>query len=145
MKDFDLSKFRHKTELNVRFMDVDALQHVNNARYLNFLEESRLAYSEEVLGMYKDLSEMNVVVARIEIDFLRPITFKEKVVIYTRVAKIGNSSFTFESIICAQLNDKIIPSARSVQIVVAFDLKTQKSIPLPDDIKKKVEAYEGSN
>ena len=62
MKDIDLSKFKHHIDLNVRFMDLDALQHVNNARYLNFLEESRIAYSQEVLNMFNNLSELNVVV-----------------------------------------------------------------------------------
>ena len=41
--------YHHEIEMNVRFMDLDALNHVNNARYLNFLEEARLSYSQQSL------------------------------------------------------------------------------------------------
>lgn len=142
MTPIDLNEFKHSIELNVRFMDLDAMHHVNNARYLNFLEESRIAYSQEVLDMFNNLHDLNVVVARIEIDFLRPITFSEKVIVYTRVSKIGNKSFVFDSVICAKINDKVIPSAHALQTIVAFDPKTQKTISLPDTIKQKVADYE---
>lgn len=142
MKEFDLKKFKHCLELNVRFMDVDALHHVNNARYLNFLEESRIAYSQEVLDMFNNLHDFNVVVARIEIDFLRPVTFNEKVEVYTRVAKMGTKSFVFESVICAHSNGKSLPAAHALQTIVAFDPKSQQSIALPDGLKEKVISYE---
>jgi len=145
MNQIDLSKFRHHIELNVRFMDLDALQHVNNARYLNFLEESRLAYSQDILDMFNELHELNVVVARIEIDFMKPITYNEKVIIYTRVPKIGSKSFLFESVICAKRGDKIIPSAHAFQTLVAFDPKSQQSIELPDELRQKVENFESGH
>ena len=99
MQNNQLSNFQHILEVPVRFMDMDALQHVNNARYLNFLEESRIAYSQDLLNTYNSIQELNVLVARVEIDFMRPILFEEKVKVYTRIAKLGNKSFTFESII----------------------------------------------
>ncbi|MAY84426.1 MAG: thioesterase [Flavobacteriales bacterium] len=142
MKDYQLNKFKHHIDLNVRFMDVDALHHVNNARYLNFLEESRIAYSQEILGMFKQIDEFNVVVARIEIDFLQSLAFHDKVRVYTRVSKVGNKSFEFESLICAMRNDKAVPAAHAMQTIVGFDMKTQKSIPIPEDLKLKVNSYE---
>ena len=99
MNEIQLKNYRHSVEIPVRFMDIDALQHVNNARYLNFLEESRIAYSQDLLNTYNSIQELNVLVARVEIDFMRPILFEEKVKVYTRIAKLGNKSFTFESII----------------------------------------------
>ena len=59
----NLNLFQHKIKLNVRFMDLDAMHHVNNARYLNFLEESRIAYSQEVLQQFNDIKSFNAVVA----------------------------------------------------------------------------------
>jgi acyl-CoA thioester hydrolase len=142
MKDLQLNKFKHHIDLNVRFMDVDALHHVNNARYLNFLEESRIAYSQQILGMFKKIDDFNVVVARIEIDFLQPLAFHDSIRVYTRVSKLGTKSFEFESIICAMRDEQPIPAAHALQTIVAFDLKSQKSIPIPDDIKLKVSSYE---
>jgi len=142
MKDFQIDKFRHQLNLNVRFMDVDALRHVNNARYLNFLEESRIAYSQEILGLFKTINDFNVVVARIEIDFIQPLAFHDQVRVYTRVSKLGNKSFEFESLICAVKDDQPRPAAHALQTIVGFDLNTQRSISIPEDIKSKVVDYE---
>jgi len=142
MKDFQVDKFKHSIDLNVRFMDVDAMQHVNNARYLNFLEESRIAYSQEVLDMFKQIGEFNVVVARIEIDFLKPLAFHDKVRVYTRVSKLGSKSFDFESVICALKESEPIPVAHANQTIVGFDMKTQRSASIPETLKAKVKSYE---
>lgn len=142
MKDILLDKFKHYIDLKVRFMDVDALHHVNNARYLNFLEESRIAYSQDILDRFKKIDDFNVVVARIEINFLQALAFDDQLRVYTRVSKLGSKSFEFESVICAMRDSKPIPAAHALQTIVAFDLKSQKSIPIPNDIKQKVNAYE---
>tara|TARA_B100001109_G_C18858729_1_gene472937 strand:+ start:2663 stop:3100 length:438 start_codon:yes stop_codon:yes gene_type:complete len=144
MTAIDLSQFRHLTKMNVRFMDLDALHHVNNARYLNFLEEARIAYSQDVLGLFRDIKQLNVVVARIEIDFIKPILFGEEVVIHTRVFRMGTKSFDFECVVCAQKNEKEVIAARAIQTLVTFDPKTQKSIEIPEEVREKVSNYEPS-
>ena len=58
MNEIQLNNYRHSVEIPVRFMDIDALQHVNNARYLNFLEESRIAYSQDLLNTYNSIKEL---------------------------------------------------------------------------------------
>ena len=40
----DISNYKHKLKINVRFADLDAMQHVNNAAYLTYLEEARIDY-----------------------------------------------------------------------------------------------------
>lgn len=142
MQQLDLSLFRHQLDLNVRFMDLDALHHVNNARYLNFLEEARIAYSQDVLGLFRDIKQLNVVVARIEIDYLKPITFGEEVKIYTRVLNLGNKSFKFECIICSSNGKEEKIASRAIQTLVTFDPKSQKSIPIPEEVKEKIESFE---
>lgn len=138
----DLSIFKHHLDLQVRFMDVDALQHVNNARYLNFLEESRIAYSQKVLGMFNQIDEFNVVVANINIDFLRPLEFHDKVRVYTRISELGTKSFTFESVICAMKDEKPLQAAHAKQIIVGFDLNKKRSIEIPSSLREKVKSYE---
>ncbi|MEQ8908797.1 MAG: acyl-CoA thioesterase [Vicingaceae bacterium] len=142
MQNINLEEFRHQLDLNVRFMDLDALHHVNNARYLNFLEEARIAYSQDVLGLFRDIKSLNVVVARIEIDYLKPITFGEEVKIYTRVLKMGNTSFDFECIICALNKKEEKIAARAIQTLVTFDAESKKSIAIPDEVREKIASYE---
>ncbi len=143
MEKINLSEFKHITDISVRFMDIDALQHVNNARYLNYLEEARISYSKQILGLFEKLDEFNVLVARVEIDFMRPILYNSQVKIYTRVPKVGNKSFTFESIICVEHKEETQMVSRAVQTLVTFNSKTNKSIPVPEELKKKVLKYEG--
>lgn len=138
----DLSTYKHQTDIHIRFMDLDILHHVNNARYLNYLEEARLAYSRDVLKTYENLKELDVVVARIEIDFLRPIQYNESVVIFTRVSKISSKSFVFDSVIAVKEKDEIKPAAKALQTLVAFDSIKRVSKELPEKYKEKIRAFE---
>ena len=143
-KDLQLEQFKHKIELNVRFMDLDALRHVNNGRYLNFLEEARIAYSQEHLDLFNSIEEFNVVVARIEIDYISPILFGEKVSVYTRISRMGSKSFNFESILTAtDKSNKERIAAHANQTIVAFDPKINKSIVIPEEIKAEIRRIEG--
>jgi acyl-CoA thioester hydrolase len=138
----NLAKFKHRMPIHIRYMDIDSMQHVNNARYLNYLEEARIAYSQEVLNLYHDLTTLNVVVARIEIDFKKPLFFGQCAEIYTRVARLGNKSFQFESLIVVQEKGRSEIAARALQTIVAFDPGTQSSVPVPEEIKEKIKAFE---
>lgn len=143
-KDLQLEQFKHKIELNVRFMDLDALRHVNNGRYLNFLEEARIAYSQEHLDLFNSIEEFNVVVARIEIDYISPILFGEKVSVYTRISRMGSKSFNFESILTAtDKSNKERIASHANQTIVAFDPKINKSILIPEEIKAEIRRIEG--
>lgn len=141
MDTIDIKRFNHKIKVPIRFMDLDALQHVNNARYLNFLEEARIAYSQEKLELFNKIEELNVLVARIEIDFMQPIKFGEQLSIYTRICKLGTKSFTFESVFCiGEENERIV--SRALQTLVTIDMKLGKSIKIPEDLKLKIRAVE---
>jgi acyl-CoA thioester hydrolase len=138
MQEISLNDYKHCIEVPVRFMDIDALQHVNNARYLNFLEESRIAYSQELLDVFNSIQELNVLVARVEIDFLRPVLFGEKLQVYTRISKLGTKSFTFESVITTANKKGEFPAAKAVQTLVAFDPKTHKSAAIAPELRERI-------
>ena len=142
MTTFDFNDFRHKLKLNTRFMDIDAFGHVNNARYLNFLEEARISYSQEALGLFKSVDDFNVLVARIEIDFKKPIVFGEEISIFTRVQKIGTKSFTFESVITVANQGQFAIAANAFQTLVTVDITNGKSIPIEASVISAIEEYE---
>ncbi len=143
MTTFDPNKFKHSISFPVRFMDIDALNHVNNARYLNYLEEARINYSKDVLNTYHSIEDLKVVVARVEIDYLSPIEFGSNVKVYTRIAKVGNKSFSFECIICGVRNGKELPAAHSIVTLVSFNPETGKSIEINPTIKAAIMQFEG--
>lgn len=134
--------YKHKTPIDVRYMDIDALNHVNNARYLNYLEESRLSYCRDVFMFDNNLKKLGFVVANINIDFKLPIRFGDSITIYTRVTKIGSKSVVFDSSICIEKEGMSTEAAFAKQVLVTIDTTTQKSIAITPELKKCVEYFE---
>jgi YbgC/YbaW family acyl-CoA thioester hydrolase len=142
MKSFDPSLYQHSISFPVRFMDIDALNHVNNARYLNYLEEARIAYSRELLNTYHSIEDLKVLVARVEIDYLYPIKFGSEVKVYTRISKVGTKSFNFECVICGVSGGKETPAAFSNVTLVSFDPISEQSVEIDPELKKRIMAFE---
>jgi acyl-CoA thioester hydrolase len=121
---------RHKCKAHVRWNDLDAFGHVNNANYLTYVQESRADYtwwSRKRAGETPLL--MDMVVARAEVDFLDPIYeggFDLDVEIW--VTKIGNASFDLAYQMSSK--GKIHANAKTVQVAVSME--TKKSRPLSD-------------
>ena len=103
----------------VRWGDLDAFGHVNNATYLVYAQEARYEWSKMI----------EMVVARAEVDFIAPIyTGDIYIDVEIWVNKIGNSSFglTYEM----KNGDELIARIKTVQVTVSMD--TKKSRPLTD-------------
>jgi len=141
----EIEKFKHKISIKVRFSDLDAMGHVNNATYLSYLEEARIAYYNDVMKKDSDSLDFNAVVARIEIDYVSQIRLGDKVEIYNRTSKIGNKSSEVEHlIVVADKNEKIV-AAKAVTKLVSFDYKKNQSVPVSDKARKIIEKFEGGN
>ena len=119
---------RYKGKAHVRWNDLDAFGHVNNANYLTYVQESRADFTwwSRVRAGEKPIL-MDMVVARAEVDFLEPIYeggFDIDVEIW--VSKIGNASFD----LAYQLSSKGIIHANAKTVQVAVSMETKKSRPL---------------
>ena len=112
----------------VRWDDLDAMGHVNNAKYLTFAQEARFA----MLGIF------NMVVARAEVDFKAPINEGNIFIDVTIwVESIGTSSFNMVYEISS--NGTLFARVKSVQVTVSED--TLSSIPLSDAQRKILSTY----
>lgn len=148
----ELEGYRHTTTVDLRFGDIDMLRHVNNARYLSFLEQARIQYAFDVLGWDGDWRTLNMILARTEIDFLRPLLLGERLQIATRCAQMGKKSFTFEYLLytagrqypsaAPQEAEHLVSRAKSV--MVFYDTRKEETRPLPEDFIRRVNAYEPS-
>ncbi len=138
----EISLYKHKLNINVRFSDLDAMGHVNNATFLTFLEEARFAYFSAVLK--RDLSNLNfeAIIARIEIDYKNQICLGDKVAVYTRCSRIGEKSGDIENLIVVEKGTENKIAASALSKLVTFDYKRGVSIPIPDDVRKALEDYE---
>jgi len=119
---------RHKTSLHVRWADLDAFGHINNAVYLVYVQEARADftwYARQARGEQPILADM--VVARAEVDYIEPLyEGGVNVDIEIYVTRIGNSSFdlAYEISLDGVINSK----AKTVQVAVSME--TKKSRPL---------------
>ena len=123
----------------VRWDDLDAMGHVNNAKYLTFAQEARFLWAtEEFSGVMKETSLIGMVVARAEIDFISPIYEGGKFVdVEITVGKIGNSSF--DMLFTISDNGTVFAKAKTVQVTVSVE--TMKSRPLTDNEREFLTKY----
>ncbi len=119
--------------LSVRWGDLDAYGHVNNANFLTYLEESRLRW----LGTLKEpwyQAHSAPVLASSQLDFRRSIEWPEELIVELRAARVGNTSLTFaHRIVSARDPATLYLDATSV--LVWIDRSTGRPVPLPDFIR----------
>ena len=135
-------KFRHRTPIQVRFKDIDAMGHVNNSNHFTYFELARLKYFEEVITEEIDWNRKGIILARMSIDYRAPILLKDQVTVHCRVSKFGNTSFDCEYRIVLNRNGKEIIAAEGSSTQVCFDYIVGKPIAVPDSWRSKAEAFE---
>lgn len=136
----DLSLFRFSHPVEIRFADLDALGHVNNAKYFTYMETARLLYFRQVIGWSGDRGQLGVILARTECDFKLPLRLGDPIQVHARIMRLGNTSFDFEYVIVRETDQ--VEAARGVSIQVAYDYGAAKTIPMPEDWRAKMAAYE---
>ena len=117
--------FRCAVPIQIRFRDTDAMGHVNNAVYLTYLEIARTTYWERVFTI-ASYNEVDFVVARAEIDFVRPLFIQDPTTVWIRVNEIGEKSFRFAYEIVTPAGT----AARAETIQVMFDYAASRSKPI---------------
>ena len=135
--------FRFFCECPVRFRDVDAMGHVNNAVYLTFLEVARTGYVYEIGFHPKNellTEQFPFIIAEITIRFLSPLTFTDAPLIYLRTSRIGRKSFSFEYLMSEKHTQIAIATAQSVQVF--YDYLKGETIEIPESFRALIQAFE---
>jgi acyl-CoA thioester hydrolase len=128
---------QHAKKIEIRWRDVDAYRHVNNAVYATYLEECRDEFVDSVLHGVGDA--WDYVLARVAINYRRELTQADDMVVVTvEVERIGNSSITLREVI-RTLDGELAAEAEAV--LVARDQATGRSRPLSEAER---EAFAGS-
>ncbi|MCJ7623150.1 MAG: acyl-CoA thioesterase [Anaerolineaceae bacterium] len=136
-----MTEFRFYHPIQVRFSDLDTQWHVNNARYITFLEDARISYLKKLdLFDGKSFHDLHIIVANININYLAPIHPNQKVSVGLRVSRLGNKSMTISYQIEDQETGKAM--ARAETIMVAYDYITQQSVPISQEWRQKISAFE---
>lgn len=125
--------------LEARWGDMDAMGHVNNAKYFTYDESARLDYFAALMKddprFWKDYG---LILAHIEADFIAQLKPPAQLDIGFRIAKIGKTSLRTEAGMF--VGERLIAVTRA--IVVWFDYAASKTLPVPDAVRAKIRALE---
>ena len=118
----------------VRFRDLDAMGHVNNAVFLTYIESARFAFLEHVGATTRD--SMPIIVARIEIDFREPVGLGDEVDVEVRASRFGEKSFDLDYVL--RVDGQVVAEAKSV--LVGYDYGTGSTIADPGRLAREMAA-----
>ena len=134
--------FHHITPIEVRFRDLDAFGHVNNAVFFTYVETARVRYIEEI-GIrlpQTGWQDISFILAHINCDFRRPIFYGQQVEVGSRTIELGRSSFKLQHRV--EADGEL--AAEGYGVLVYYDYSAGCSVPLPEELRAKIEAFEGS-
>ena len=138
-----MSQFRFYHPIEVRYGDLDPQGHLNNAKHLTYFEQARIEYWIQMgfFTKHQSFMEIGVIVADVHITYLEPVYFGQNINVGVRVAKLGTKSMTWDqNIIDADTGREL---ARAELIIVTYDYKQEKTIPIPQEWREKITAFEG--
>lgn len=129
--DLSNSKFLSSKKIAIRWVDMDAYHHVNNACYFDYMAEARASYFSEIL---EDKNTQYVLV-HVSCDFKKPLVYPKNVIVKQYFAAISRTTFTFYYTFHDELDDSIV-YAIGEGVLVSIDAKTLRPVPVPDVIKQ---------
>ncbi|GAX88937.1 acyl-CoA thioesterase [Effusibacillus lacus] len=123
-------------EIIVRSTEIDVNGHVNNAKYLEYLEWGREEWFDQNNLQYEHLLEMGVqtVTVNININYRKECRQGEVLLIKTRPEKLGRTSFVLQQEICKKDSGEL--AADAAVTVVTIDSNTRKSRPVPEELAR---------
>lgn len=122
----------HRTLIQVRYGDTDALGHVNNAVFASYAEVARMDFFREHVGMYTTAGETGgSIMARLAMDFRSQVRLGQKVEAVTSLAHLGNTSLTMKQQVFA---DDVL-AADIEAVIVHFDYANERPVPVPEELR----------
>lgn len=129
--EYNKDSFAHWTELPVRFRDLDALNHVNNAVFNTYFEEARINFINAVPEFQASMSEgKSFMLVHLEMDYIRSVELNETLLIGTSVEDYGNTSIKAFQAIYSKGESELKAVAKTTG--VWFDLELNKPTKLPE-------------
>ena len=127
--------------VQIRYADIDSLQHVNNARYFTFMEQARTEYFAH-LGLWdgRNMDKLGVILAQTSCDYQRPIRFGDQVEVTIETVRLGSKSFQMAYQIQSSQGEHY---ASGEATLVCFDYDREETIPIPTEWRKTLADFEG--
>lgn len=127
-----------QTTIKVRGYHLDVYQHVNNARYLEFLEEARWeALEQESSFRWMVENHIAFVVANININYRKPAVLGDRLIVTSSLQQLNGKSGVLSQVISREPDGATVADA--LITFVCVDLRTQKALPLEGELREKLD------
>lgn len=136
--------YKCKIRVQIRFGDTDALGHINNAKYLSYMEVARIKYFDDLFGQSIDWNEEGFILAKAEVNFRKPIFLTDTIDLHVRTCRFGTKSFDMDYVFIRtdkEGKQEVVATGLTVQVTMSFRQHT--SIPVPTRYKEIIERFEG--
>ena len=126
-----MPEFNFYHPIEVRYGDLDPQGHVNNARFMTYMEQARIEYVRQS-GLWESNSfqDIGIILADAQVTFHAPILYAQSVQVGVRVTRLGNKSMTMEYRIEETQTGQSFASGSTV--IVTYDYHTERTVPIPD-------------
>jgi acyl-CoA thioester hydrolase len=132
-------------EIEVRFRDLDAMGHINNAVFATYLETARIRYMHELgrPGAERDESAAGqpFILLDLYCRYVAQAGYGERMMIHVRTSKIGTKSFQLEYLVTSKEDGRTVAVGNTTQ--VWFDYARGQTLEIPDEFRRAVEELDG--
>jgi len=130
-------KLVHTEHIAIRWGDMDAMGHVNNTVYFRYMEQARISWFDALVPEDEAWKSTGIVIANASCNFKRPFNYPGNVEIKVFTGALGGSSVpTFYEM---RLENEETVYADGEATVVFIDMKTQKPVRIPEEIRKRLQ------
>ncbi len=128
---------RYTMEIQMRFRDLDAMGHVNNAVYLTYCELARIQFYMKH-AFKRSLHDVDFILAHADIDYVSAAEWGDVIEVSVWPSKIGESSFTLSFELRDKKSNRLLATSSSV--LVSYDYDKKKTKPIPAGFREMLEA-----
>ena len=132
----NINDFKFHYNIETRWKDLDAFQHINNAVYATYIESARVDLFNRWRIPGTNVGK-SIIMASLKINYLKQLKHPSSLVIGQRVSRLGKTSFDIESVI---FDEEQYPVCHAIVVAVCFDFDSQQSVQVYENI---IKDYEG--
>lgn len=126
-------------DIDVRFRDLDAMGHVNNAVYFTYFEEGRKYFFHHIVQS-KSARDFPFIIAHVACDYIRPVQLSDPLSLLMWVSEMGDKSFALAYRL-AHREDPSVVFARGKTVQVSYDYQNSRTMPTSADLRAKLGEY----
>jgi acyl-CoA thioester hydrolase len=135
--------FRFATTVRVRLPETDAMGVAFHGSFFTWFDVARMDYVRNLALIPRYLTgELSNLIVRTEADFHAPARFEDVLVVRARISRIGRTSLEFRLRVEQERDGSLVAEGASIHVMI--DPATRRPVPVPDDVRAAVRAFEGS-